>query len=240
MFNETFSNTAIDTTKWNTAYRWGSGVVVNAEEQYYVDTLNNADFGYDPFLLDDGKLAITAIETPAELSSSANDQPYLSGVLTSSDKFDFTYGYAEMRAKVPSGDGLWPAFWMLPTDFVGRKPQIFAMEMNGSDPGVAYHSYKYQDDSDEAMSSGLLPTRAGDLSQDFHNYGVEWSQGSLVYYIDGVEYQRFDSAFVSDQAMYMIVNLAVGGWFVGSPAASTGFPASLEIDHIRVYQMPSN
>ena len=84
--------------------------------------------------------------------------------------------------------------------------------------------------------SELFKTTGGDFSAGFHTYGVEWNAGELIFYIDGTEYQRFTSENVASQDMYLIINLAVGGWFVGSPEESTQFPAEMQIDHVRVYE----
>lgn len=236
VFNENFDTSAINNNKWNTAYKWGTDLIVNNEEQYYIDILNNPQFGYNPFRLDGDTLAIGANTTPSDLVELANDQPYVSGVLTSADKFNFTHGYVEMRAQLPAGAGLWPQLWMLPQEFVGLKPQTFIMEMKGQEPASIYHSYKWQNENDELQVSELFKTTGDDFSAGFHTYGLEWNAGELIYYVDGAEYQRFTSSNVASQDMYLIVNLAVGGWFVGSPDESTQFPVEMLIDHIRVYQ----
>ena len=237
VLNETFSGESLNAELWTTAFRWGPDLVVNDEEQYYVDTLNNPDFGFNPFVMDGNTLSISADNTPVNLLDAANQQPYLSGVLTTADRFAFTHGIAEIRARIPAGTGLWPQFWMLPDVFEGLRPQVFIMEARGDRTDTVFHSYKYQDSNDDLQTTGVLESTGTDFSADFHTYAVEWNPGELIFYIDGVEFQRVESENVASQDMYMIVNLAVGGFFAGSPDESTPFPAQLVIDHIRVFQL---
>jgi len=236
VFNDNFDAESINSEKWNTAFRWGADVVVNNEEQYYIDTLNNPVWGYNPFRVGDDVIAIGAAATPADLLSAANDQPYISGVLTSADKFSFTEGVVEIRAKIPAGNGLWPQFWMLPDEFTGLRPQLFVMEARGDNPSEIFHTYKYQDENDDVQSTGVLLTTGIDFSTDFHTYAVQWNAEQLIFYIDGVEYHRVDSENIASQDMYLIINLAVGGWFPGSPDDTTVLPAEFVIDHVRVFQ----
>ena len=236
VFNENFDSGEINAEKWNTALRWGADITVNNEEQYYIDTQNTPDFGFNPFRLDTNSIAISAQLTPPELLEAANNQPYVSGVLTTADKFNFSEGIAEIRAKIPAGTGLWPQFWMLPDEFTGLRPQLFVMEARGDNPAEIFHTYKYQDENDAVQSTGVLRTTGEDFSADFHTYAVEWSAGELVFYIDGLEFQRVESDNIASQDMYLILNLAVGGWFPGSPDETTTFPAEFVIDHVRVFQ----
>jgi len=236
VFNENFDDGEIDPEKWTTAFRWGPDLVVNNEEQYYVDIQNTPDFGYNPFRMDSGSLAIGANLTPDDLLAEANDQAYLSGVLTTADRFEFTHGIAEIRAQVPAGAGLLSQFWMLPDVFEGLRPQTFIMEVRGSEPEAVFHSYKYQDENDDVQTSGVLRSGGTDFSAGFHAYAVEWGPDELIYYIDGVEFQRFASENIASQDMYLILTLAIGGVFPGSPDETTVFPAELIIDHVRVFQ----
>lgn len=236
VFNESFNGDSLDTEKWTTAFRFGPELIINNEEQFYVDTVNNPNFGFNPFVLDGGTLTISAVETPDALLDAAVQQPYLSGVLTTADRFAFTHGIVEMRARIPAGSGLLSQFWMLPDVFEGLRPQVFIMEARGDGTDSVFHTYNYQDSNDDLQTTGVLESTGTDFSADFHNYAVEWSPGELIFYIDGVEFQRVASENVASQDMYMIVNLAVGGAFAGSPNESTTFPAQLSIDHVRVFQ----
>jgi len=236
VFSDEFNAGALDSSKWNTAYLWGSDLFINSEEQYYVDINNDPDFGFDPFTFDGENLTINSIRTPDDLRSKALNQPYLSGVITSYDAFKFTYGYVETRAKVPYGKGYWPAFWLLNAYYVDDKPEIDIMEFIGDDQDVVYHTYHYFDADDNLRSTKSQPTPGIDYTADFHTYAVEWKPGTLVYYIDGIETHRVVDPKVSQQEMYVIANTAIGGWWPGSPDNTTPFPGEYAIDYIRVYQ----
>ncbi len=236
VFSEEFTGTELDPTKWNTSYLWGTDIIINSEEQFYVDTMNDPDFGYDPFSFDGEHLTINSIKTPDELLSKSLNQPYLSGVITSYDAFKFTYGYVETRAKVTFGRGYWPAFWLLNAYYVDDKPEIDIMEFIGHDQDVVYHTYHYFDSEGQLRSTSSQPTPGVDYTSDFHTYAVEWKPGTIIFYVNNVEVHRVTDPKVSQQEMYVIANTALGGWWAGSPDESTPFPGEYTIDYIRVYQ----
>lgn len=236
VFKDEFDGAMLDTAKWNTAYLWGPDYVINDELQYYVDILGNPDFGFDPFVLTGDTVEITARRTPQDMLSASNDQAWQSGVLTSRDKFDFTFGYAEIRAKLPTGKGLWSGFWMLPADFVELKPELYIMENRGDNTSAVYHRYNFTDNDGEYQISDLLKSTGTALNEEFHTYGVHWEPGRLRFFVDGEPQHTIEHDFISYQSMYLILDLAVGGWFAEAPNDSTVFPAALEIDYLRVYQ----
>ncbi len=236
VFAEEFQTGTLDTTKWNTSYLWGDELIINSEEQFYVDIKNKPGFGYNPFELDGEHLTITAIRTPPELLDKATGQPYLSGVITSYDSFKFTYGYVEARAKVPFGQGLWSAFWLLNAYYVDRKPEIDIFEHIGDDRDVTYHTYHYYDGAGKLHSTKSLETVGIDFTHDFHNYAVEWLPGKIIFYVDGQEMHSISDPNISSQEMYIIANTALGGWWPGSPDDTTPFPSRYQIDYIRAYQ----
>ncbi len=236
VFSDEFNGDTINSTKWVTAQQWGPDLVINDEQQYYIDTQSNADFGYNPFSFDGESLIISAIETPENLSAVANAQPYLSGVLSTAGNFDLTYGYIEARMDLPEGTGLWPAFWMLSTEFEALKPQLFIVEGNGAKPESVFHNYNYHDEQGNLRSPGQWEVTQESFAEGFHTFGLSWSAEELLFYIDGIPRYRIIGENVSQQAMYLIVNLAVGGVWTGSPDASTEFPAELKIDYIRAYK----
>jgi beta-glucanase (GH16 family) len=160
----------------------------------------------------------------------------LSGALTTAGKFDVTYGYIETRVDLPSGLGLWPAFWMLSSEFVDLKPQLFVMEYDGGRANSVFHNYNYQDVDDNLRSPGQWEVVEEGLSEGFHTVGVEWSPEALLFYVDGKPRYKITGENVSRQAMYMILNLAVGGVWTGAPDATTQIPASYVIDYVRVYE----
>lgn len=236
VFSDEFNGDTLDTTKWNTSYLWGTDLVINSEEQYYVDIANEPDFGFNPFTFDGEHLTINSIETPPELASQSLNQPYLSGVITSYDAFKFTYGYVETRAKVTFGRGYWPAFWLLNAYYVDDKPEIDIMEFIGHDQDVVYHTYHYYDSEGQLRSTESKPSPGVDYTSDFHTYAVEWKPGTLIFYINNIEVHRVTDSKVSQQEMYVIANTALGGWWAGSPDETTPFPGKYTLDYIRVYQ----
>ena len=236
VFSEEFEGDALDLDTWNTSYLWGDDLVINSEEQHYVDIENEPDFGFDPFDVSNGTLKIQSVPTPPELADKANGQPYLSGVITSYDAFQFTYGYAEARAKTPYGQGLWSAFWLLNAFYGDDDPEIDIMEHIGDDQDVVYHTYHYYEDPETLRSTESLPVPGVDYVGGFHTYAVDWRPGLLIFYVDGRETHRISDPRVSNQDMYIIANTALGGWWPGSPDDTTEFPARYELDWIRVYR----
>ena len=237
VFSDEFQSDVLDSSKWNTALTWGPDLVVYNQMQYYVDVQNNSEFGYNPFILDGEVLTISAVETPDELRSAANEQPWLSGVLTTANKFDFTYGYVEARLDPQAGRGLWPAFWMLSTEFENLKPEVYVMENDGSRPGSIFHNYNYTDLDGNLRTPGQWEVTSEEFSEGFQKVGVAWSPQELLFYINDVPRYRIVGENVSSQNMYLILSLAIGGLWPGAPDGTTPVPAELLIDYVRVYQL---
>ncbi len=235
VFSDEFNDYKLDSSKWNSKYRWGPGWIINGEKQYYVDRINNPDFGHSPFEFDGNHMTITAIKTPEHLRSSANWQPYLSGALTTYNKFKMRYGYVEMRAKLPKGKGLWSAFWLLHQHDNDKRPEIDVVEYIGDKPNKAYNTYHYYDNW-SLRSTPTFEAAGPDYSKDFHTYAVKWEPGKITWYVDGKERNSHSNGNVSWEDMYLLVNLAVGGWWPGNPDGSTQFPAQFKIDYSRAYQ----
>lgn len=235
VFSDEFNGGSIDSSKWNTSYRWGADWVINNEQQYYVDTLNDPGFGHSPFYVNGGTLTISAIRTPGNLRSKARNQPYLSGAMTTFNKFRMQYGYVEMRAKLPRGKGLWPAFWLLHQHNSGIRPEIDVMELLGDDSRMVYQTYHYFDNG-TLRSTPSFQAPGPDYASDFHTFGMKWEPGRITWYVDGQETNRYESGNVASEEMYLLMNLALGGSWAGSPDGSTAFPASYTIDYVRAYQ----
>ena len=236
VFSDEFEGSELDLSKWETSYLWGADLVINSEEQYYVDIANEPDFGFNPFSVDNGLLTISSIETPEHLLEKANQQRYLSGVITSWESFKFTYGYVETRARLPRGRGYWSAFWLLNAYYVGANPEIDIMEHIGHDWDWVYHTYHYFDEDGNLRSTKSQEKVGVDYTNDFHTFGVEWSPGKIDFYVDGVVSHTITDSEVSSQEMYIIANTAIGGWWPGSPDFTTTFPGTYEIDYIRAFQ----
>lgn len=178
-----------------------------------------------------------AINT-ADNSFALNRQPFLSGIITSYDAFRFLYGRVEARAKMPAGKGMWSAFWLLNGYYKEDQledPEIDIIEAIGDQVTTANHAYHYNTPDGRYVSQEFRSPMP-DFSADFHTYAVDWSPGRIIWFVDGVETHRLEGDTVSSEQMYLLANLAIGGDFPGSPDASTVFPATFEIDYIRVWQ----
>ena len=243
VFNEDFNDTVVDRSRWKTSLPWGPDDIINRETQYFVDTFgtNNA-VTYDPFTFTGETLLITGIETPQDQLQAANNQPYLSGVLTTSDHFELTYGYVEMRAKLASGSGLLSTFYLFNQDFYKNKPEIDILEYQGELPDKALQTYHYHDSNlnrsgtGERHSSPTMQSSQGvNLSDDFHTYSVLWEPQRVIWFIDGAEVRRIEGVRVADEPMNIITQLVVGSQWVGA-VDSSALPATLEIDYIKAWQ----
>jgi len=221
-----------DSEKWNMetgGNGWG-----NNELQYYTDSENNA-------YVDNGILTITARE------ESYSGRDYTSARITTQDIYDFKYGKIEARIKLPYGQGLWPAFWLLGSNSNTVSwpacGEIDIMEMvGGSNNGDnTIYSTLHWDDGGHAEYGESYTLSSGIFANDFHIFSVEWNAEFITAYIDGIEYYKIDisedalSAFQND--FFIILNLAVGGNWPGPPNAETTFPQTMEIDYVRVFQV---
>ena len=236
IFNDEFNATELDATKWNTTMAWGPNVIINDEQQFYVDTQTNPDVEFNPFSFDGESLIISADATPESMSTTSNGQEFVSGAVTTFGKFDMSYGYIEARVDVPEGAGLWPALWMLGSEFVDLKPQTFMMEFNGSNPDSFFHNYNYTDPEGNLRSPMQHEVVVDGASSGWHTIGLRWSVGELIYYVNGFPTFQVNGDNVASQAMYLIMNLAVGGVWVDAPDETTSLPAPFKVDYIRVYQ----
>ena len=199
----------------------------------------------------DGVLTLKALKT----DKNGKDY-YTSGKVKSQGKKDFTYGKVTVSAKVPQGQGLWPAIWMMPTDeqHYGQWPkcgEIDIMEVLGNDTKTAYGTVHYGEPHAQQQKDYKLVV--GSFAEKFHEYSVEWEPGEMRWYIDGNEYLKVNDWFTAvdgedekpypapfDQQFFVQLNLAVGGDWPGNPDSTTNFDkAQFEIDYVRVYQKPS-
>lgn len=144
--------------------------------------------------------------------------------------FSFTYGFFEVRMRVPAGQGLWPAAWLFPADNAGPA-EIDLAEVLGHDPATTYMSVHYPGGSSTEGRTGP------DLSAGFHTFGVDWQPDRITWYVDGVVARSvYGAGGIPSKPMYPMINLAVGGSWPGSPDASTPTTASLDVDWVRIWQ----
>ncbi len=200
------------------------GQVVDDEIEQRIDS---AVGELDPFSIDDGVLEITAQPTPLRAATGAEAYPYVSGLISTQPSFSQTYGYFEMRAELPRGKGLWPAFWMLPKDD-SWPPELDVVESIG-DPSQVYMTAHSKHGTSFGAEARIAPNV-------FHTFAVSWDKRDLIWYIDGGEAGRAPTPEDMHKPMYLLANLAVGGNSPGAPDAATPFPAKLTIDYIRAYR----
>ena len=163
------------------------------------------------------------------LTATKSGSSYTSGLVTTDDLHEFQYGYVEARIDLPAGVGFWPAFWMLPGNHDDGLGEIDIMEWVGHEPDWFHANYHVDGDGDDTESD-----RVGfDLSEGYHTYAVNWQKDEITWYIDGNEFHR--SKNYTQTPMYVILNLAVGGDWAGSPNDSTQFPSTMKVDYVRVW-----
>ena len=221
---------------WRTQYIWPRDVIINKEEQFYIDP---RQINLSPFSTSDSTLKITARQTPGDLLPYVSSQPYISGVLTSEKSFSQQYGRFEVRAKVPEGKGLWSAFWLLPSfdswpEGVAILPEIDVMEHLGHQANV-YHTTLHTNQTGELTSHPYDHTEAQSLTTDFHVYSVVWTPESVNWYLNGNWRASHPTPKDFTRPVHFLLNLAVGGTWPGSPDDTTSFPAHYEIDYVRAY-----
>jgi beta-glucanase (GH16 family) len=238
VWNDEFDGTDIDLSKWDyhiDGHGWG-----NNEWQYYTNNSNNS-------FLQDGKLIIKAIKEEYEGSS------YTSAKLVTQGLAEWTYGRFEIRAKLPIGQGMWPAFWMMPNDLekYGDWPacgEIDIMEYLGQEPNKVYGTLHMG--NPHYYIGGDIVLENGTFHDDFHVFAVEWTPTELRWYVDDNMYysmtdwytretsndEKVPSPAPFDRPFFMQLNLAVGGNWPGYPDETTVFPQTFEIDYVRVYQ----
>ncbi|RZB13926.1 glycosyl hydrolase family protein [Streptomyces sp. F001] len=239
-FSDTFdgpAGAAADSSKWQ--IETGDNVN-NHERQYYTPGTNNAA------LDGQGHLVITARrENPNNYQCWYGRCEYTSARLNTAGKFTAQYGHVEARMKVPRGQGMWPAFWMLGNDLgdVGwpASGEIDVMENVGYEPSTVHgtiHGPGYSGSGGIGAAYSLPNGQA--FADGFHTFAVDWAPDSITWSVDGNVYQRRTPAdlggrtWVFNKPFFLIMNLAVGGYWPGDPDGSTVFPQQLVVDHVSV------
>lgn len=228
------------TGTWSTTWWYsnpaGNGGTLegNGEQQWYINDQYQKTLAVKPWAVRDGALTLTAAPATSDIQPLINGYGYTSGEINSFHSFSQTYGYFEISAKIPSGQGFWPAFWLVPANG-SWPPELDVMEILGNDPTTLYTTVHTQQSGAHTTSSAA--TKTVDLSTAFHRYGVDWEKDTITWYLDGKA--LFSTATPADmhQSMYMIANLALGGSWGGNVDATTPFPGQLQIDYIRAYSM---
>ena len=244
VWRDEFNGSSIDATKWEHAVDANGGG--NNELQYYTERPENS-------YVEDGKLIIKALRE--RYSSGAKTRDYTSARLSTPNKGDFLYGKIEVKAKLPAGQGLWPAIWMLPTDWVyggwaasGEIDILEAVNLESNGENNIHGTLHYGGEWPNNTSSGKSYTPDTSVTDNFHVYSIEWEPTEIRWYVDGVLYQtqndwwsdvgEYPAPF--NQRFHIILNVAVGGNWPGSPNDNTLFPQTMAVDYVRAYKLDDN
>jgi hypothetical protein len=225
IFDDEFDSSTLNPL-WHTAQWWDRNVT----------TLGEGDEAYDAsgVTTSNGQLHLTARR------DTSDGNPYVSGMVMTGGyaddstvpKFSFLHGYLEVRAKLPAGQGFWPAIWMMPASYNDGNGELDVMESLGGSPSRVYFTL-HRNAKFQQKNFDVLP----DTVSGFHTYGVDWEADHVSWFVDGVEVARMTNpALICPEAMYPILNLAVGGDWGGPPNSSTTFPSSMDVDYVRIWQ----
>jgi len=231
-WSDEFDGASLDTSKWG--YDLGASGWGNYELEYYTSRPENV-------YLEGGKLVIKAIQ------ESYQGAQYTSGRILTKNKFSQAYGRFEARIKIPFGQGMWPAFWMMgsDSDTVGWPAcgEIDIMENIGKEPNIVHGTMHGPGYSVNGIGAAYSLPAGQRFADDFHVYAIEWEPGVVRWYVDDQLYQTLTRAsippgtnWVVDHPFYVLLNVAVGGGWPGNPDASTQFPQQMVVDYVRVYQ----
>jgi len=235
----------VDSTKWH--YDIGDGCQQgicgwgNNEKESYTDLPENIA------LNGQGQLMITARHAPAGLTCHYGPCRYTSAKITTRGTMNAAPGRVEARIKLPAGQGLWPAFWMLgsghPVTPWPACGELDIMEHRGSQPATTSSAVHGPGYAGSASFNHAHTLERGVYADDFHTFAVEWDSVGARFFVDGTIHYAITRAtveragpFVLDQSFYLIVNLAIGGNFDGDPASDAIFPATMLVDYVRVYR----
>lgn len=237
VWEDTFDGAAGSRPSASWSFDVGGGGWGNAQLEYDTDRAENAS------LDGQGHLAITARKEPYQ------GRAYTSARLTTQGRVETTYGRVEARLRLPPGRGLWPAFWLLGRDFgTAGWPacgEIDVLEARGQAPSVAHGSLHGPGYSAGAALTHSYTLPSGTFTSEFHTFAVEWEASRITYFVDETPYQTLTpedlsgQRWVFDHPFFLILNLAVGGTYVGDPDGTTAFPQTLLVDSVRVFERAS-
>lgn len=164
----------------------------------------------------------------------AAGRSYTSGAVHTRETLHLLYGKVEMRAKLPKGAGLFPAFWMMTPNPNSFLPEIDILEMIGQKPDVIWMVLHALDE--EGIQQTFSEKMQGeDFSKDFHTFGIEWTKESIRWFVDGAEMFEVHEQ-IPNEPMFLYINTAIGGNWPGSPTSETSFPAYYDIDYVKIYK----
>ncbi len=232
VWNDEFEGTSLDESAWNFEIGTGANGWGNNELQYYKKENTLVDQGY------------LIIEAKRE---SFNGSQYTSSRITTENKTEFNFGRIDIRAKLPKGQGIWPALWMLGANFrtVGWPScgEIDIMELVGGGEGkdnVVHGTVHWDNNGSKADFGGSTQLSSGIFNDEFHVFTIIWDSSTITWYMDDQQYHAIDitQSELSEfqEEFFFIFNVAVGGNWPGSPNANTIFPQQMIVDYVRVFQ----
>jgi len=223
-FNDEFNDTELDKTKWRNSYRWGRGGEGGA---CYLDSNYSISNGRLSLI---GKKENCPCYTYTNTGHNYFNTEFSSGMLCSSETFEQTYGFFEIKCKVPKGKGVWPAFWL--ESNYSWPPEIDIFEFQGNHPEIIHMASYYKDPKDRNAAQ----IKVVDCSVDFHVYSLEWNKDFISWYFDNQKIRTIRKKIPS-KPMHIVANLQLnGGGFAGHVDSTTVFPSVFEIEYIRVYK----
>ncbi len=239
VWEDAFDGNSLDYSKWECEVNaFGGG---NSELQMYTDRKENVR-------VENGRLILEARRDNPEIAGTLRD--FSSGRVRTKHRGDWKYGRFEIRAKLPQGQGIWPAIWMLPTEEKygswASSGEIDIMEVRGQKPNETLGTLHFGKSwpNNELTHEPPFQLESGSFADEFHTFALEWEAGVMRWYVDDTLFQtvkkwnsdggEFPAPF--DQPFHLILNVAVGGGFVGNPDSSTAFPQQMQVDFVKVYQ----
>lgn len=238
--NENATGGTTGAPAWRSRYRQERWTVINSEKQIYMDVkyagTSTRPLGVQPFSIANGILTIKCDRAdPTLVTPYIFGYKYTSGCITTEYTHWQTYGYFEMRAKLPAGKGFWPAFWLLPKATIWP-PEIDVLEGSGIRP-FGVHQGVIEKPRTSTTLAGTWIDQIIDTTDGFHTYAVEWTQDNIVFFIDGIKSFEYGPHNIK-QDMYLLVNLALGssdpGW-IPDPDSTTPFPGLMQVDFVNAY-----
>jgi Glycosyl hydrolases family 16 len=233
-----FNGNAAGSNGWQTTYPFNGARSNNPGLEAECDVDPSVAPGISPFSIVSGGLQIQA--TLASVTgANVCGLPYSSGLIASANSFYLQYGYIEMKAQLPAGAGMWPAFWLVPTNF-SWPPEIDIFEQIGNPTQIVetLHYVSNGSNTSEAVTPTVANTTIG-----FHTYAVDWEPQTTTFYVDGVQTGQFATPPGMNQAMYIIAQLSIGGQagsWAGVPTSNSEFPANMVIAYIRAWASPNS
>ncbi len=210
----------------------GSTLDGNGEQEWYINSNYGKTDSVVPWHVKNGILTLTGNPAPSKIQPLINNYQYTSGAINSYHAFSQKYGYFEIRCKLPRGQGVWPAFWLL-AENGSWPPEIDIFEVLGQQPTVLYTSAHIEQNGQE-VNYGTATTVA-DMSKAYHRYAIDWEPDYMTWYFDGKAVYKLKTPSSMNVPMYIITNLALGGYWPGNVDSTTPFPSNLKVDWIRAY-----